>query len=223
MSWRKTSPRPAIAAINGLNNTVISGDRRAVQAVLHSLEANFIVAHPLKVSHAFHSPLMEPVLEPFTQTANQARFAAPHIPLISNVTGQPLEPNCILGTDYWCRHIRAPVLFSAGVQSLAAQGYDLFVEIGPTDTLAKMGKRCLPKGTGTWLPSLRHGEDDWRTLLESLATLYVRGVDVNWASFNRDYAYRRVALPTYPFERKRCWLEPDEIRSWQHGGESLCE
>jgi acyl transferase domain-containing protein len=100
------------------------------------------------------------------------------------------------------------------MQTLADAGYELFLEIGPTDTMISMGKRCLPKGTGTWLASLKKDEDEWRSLLDSLATLYVSGADINWAEFDRNYPRRRVALPTYPFQRKRCWLEPSEIKSY---------
>lgn len=202
----------AIAAINGPKQTVISGSQLAAQAVLESLEANFIMTRPLNTSHAFHSPLMEPVLDAFEQIASQVRFAAPRIPLISNLTGQMVQPQEVPDAGYWRRHIQEPVRFYQGMQALAAAGCELFLEIGPTDTLTGMGKRCLPKAT--WLTSLKQGEDDWKVLANSLAAMYVRGFDVNWRGFDRDYPRRRVWLPTYPFERKRCWLELSEIKSY---------
>lgn len=202
----------AIAAVNSPKQTVISGSQLAVEAVLESLESNFIMTRPLNTSHAFHSHLMEPVLDAFEQIASQVWFAAPRIPLISNLTGQMVQPEEIPDASYWHRHIREPVRFYQGMQALAAAGYELFLEIGPTDTLTGMGKRCLPKAT--WFVSLKQGEEDWKVLGGSLAAMYVRGFDVNWRGFDRDYSRRRVWLPTYPFERKRCWLEPSEIKSY---------
>ena len=202
----------AIAAVNGPKQTVISGSESAVLESLESLEANFIMTRPLNTSHAFHSPLMEPVLDAFEQIASQVRFAAPRIPLISNLTGQMVQPQEVPDATYWRRHIREPVRFYEGMQALAAAGCELFLEIGPTDTLTGMGKRCLPEAT--WFASLKQGEDDWKVLADSLAAMYVRGFDANWRGFDRDYQRRRVWLPTYPFERKRCWLEPSEIKSY---------
>lgn len=208
----------SIAAVNGPTQTVISGTKQAVEAVLERLEEDCITTHPLNVSHAFHSHLMEPILNTFQETASSVKFFAPTLPLISNVTGQMVQPQEILDASYWCNHIRQPVRFYQGMQTLADAGCELFLEIGPTDTMISMGKRCLPKGTGTWLASLKKDEDEWRSLLNSLATLYVSGWDVNWAGFDRNYPRRRVALPTYPFQRKRCWLEPSEIKSYSKKG-----
>lgn len=204
----------SIAAVNEPTQTVISGTRQAVEAVLERLEDDYITTHPLKVSHAFNSHLMEPILNTFKETASQVKFSAPTLPLISNVTGQMVQHQEILDASYWRNHIRQPVRFYQGMQTLADAGYELFLEIGPTDTMIGMGKRCLPKGTGTWLASLKKDESEWRVLLDSLATLYVCGWDINWAGFDRNYPRRRVALPTYPFQRKRCWLEPSEIKSY---------
>ncbi|NQE34725.1 type I polyketide synthase [Microcoleus asticus] len=208
----------SIAAVNGPTQTVISGKRQAVEAVLERLEDDCITTHLLNVSHAFHSHLMEPILNTFEETASQVKFFPPTLPLISNVTGQMVQPQEILDASYWRNHIRQPVRFYQGMQTLADAGYELFLEIGSTDTMIGMGKRCLPKGTGTWLASLKKDEDEWRSLLNSLATLYVSGWDVNWAGFDRNYPRRRVALPTYPFQRKRCWLEPSEIKSYSKKG-----
>jgi acyl transferase domain-containing protein len=100
---------------------------------------------------------MEPILDAFEQVASQVHFKAPRIPLISNLTGRALEEGEITDARYWRRHIREAVRFAAGMSTLSEQGYDLFLELGPTTTLLGMGKTCLPKGAGTWLPSLRKG------------------------------------------------------------------
>jgi phthiocerol/phenolphthiocerol synthesis type-I polyketide synthase C len=197
----------SIAGVNGPENTVISGARESVRALLKSFASMGIHTQPLNVSHAFHSPLMDPVLDAFEQMASQVRFEAPRIALISNLTGQAMEEGAIPDARYWRQHIRETVRFAAGMRVLEEQGYDLFLELGPMPTLLGMGKACVQKGTGTWLPSLRKGKPDWQCLLESSDTLYTHGVEVNWAGFDRDYQRHKLPLPTSSFERKRYWLD----------------
>ena len=197
----------SIAGINGPENTVISGARESVHTLLQSFASRGIHTQLLNVSHAFHSPLMEPILDAFEQVASQVRFKAPRIPLLSNLTGRALDEGEIPGAHYWRRHIREAVQFAAGIHILSAMGCELFLELGPTPTLLSMGKTCLPRGAGTWLPSLKKGRDDWQCLLDSLATLYTCGAEVNWAGFDQDYQRHRLPLPTSSFERKRYWLD----------------
>jgi malonyl CoA-acyl carrier protein transacylase len=201
----------AIAAINSPQNVVISGVGEAVQAVLQKLEAQGIETRPLRVSHAFHSPLMEPMLEAFEQRASEINYAHPQVDLISSVTGQLVEGAEVGQAGYWRRQVREPVKFAAGIQTLKALGYELFVEIGPHPVLLGMGRQCLPEGVGIWLHSLRRGQDDWQQLLQSLASLSVQGVAVDWSGFDRDYHRCRVPLPTYPFQRQRFWFETAEV------------
>lgn len=197
----------SIAAINGPKNTVISGEREAVRAVVERMEAEGVTTHPMTVSHAFHSPLMEPMLDAFEQVARQVQVQAPHTPLVCNLTGKLLAPGQTLDAGYWRRQTREAVQFVAEIQTLAEQGCELFLEIGPGSVLANMGRHCLPDESRTWLTSLRKDQDDWQALLESVATLYVKGAALDWAGFDRDYARRRIVLPTYPFEREYCWFE----------------
>lgn len=202
--------RLAIAASNGPANTVISGEREALQAVRQRLESEGISARRLKVSHAFHSPLMDPMLDEFERTAGEMKFEALQIRLLSNLTGRMLKPGETLNAGYWRRHARAPVKFWASMQALAEEGYDTFIEVGPAATLLALGRDCLPQHGGTWLPCLKKDQDDWRVLLDSVAALYIKGADLDWEGFHRDYARRRMPLPTYPFERERCWIEAAE-------------
>ncbi|NET35007.1 MAG: alpha/beta fold hydrolase [Cyanothece sp. SIO1E1] len=217
----------AIAAINGPENTVISGSREAVPEILAQLKHENIVTKPLQVSHAFHSPLMEPILDEFEEIAQQIKFSAPCLPLVANLTGQLVQPKTSpesspatspatsLDANYWRRHMRAAVQFSASVETLYQQGYELFIEIGPNPVLAGMGRRCVPSGAGIWLPSLRQGKEDWQQLLESVGKLYVNGVTIDWSSFDRPYARRRVSLPTYPFQRQRYWPDvADRVKNY---------
>jgi amino acid adenylation domain-containing protein len=194
-----------IAALNGPASTVISGVAERVQSILARLQAEGVESRPLNVSHAFHSPLMDPILDEFERVAQSVTFNAPAIPLISNVAGEVITQ--APEAAYWRRHLRAPVQFLAGMQALAAQGANVFIEVGPHPALITLGKRCLTEEDGLWLPSLRREDTDWGVLLESLAALYTRGGSVDWSAFDRDYARRKVHLPTYPFQRERFWFE----------------
>ena len=196
----------AIAAVNGPESIVISGERQTVGKVVATLKADGVKVKKLKVSHAFHSPLMEPMLADFKEIATAVNYSQPRIDLISSVTGE-IAIDEIETPEYWCRQIRQPVRFVDGVQALAQQGYEVFVECGPEATLLGMGRLCLPSGVGDWIPSLRQGQDDWQQMLKSLGTLYLRGVPVNWSGFDQDYPRRKLVLPTYPFQRKRYWVE----------------
>ncbi|AFZ56827.1 type I polyketide synthase [Anabaena cylindrica FACHB-243] len=202
-------PEVSIATVNSPKQTVISGTKAAIQEILQQLESQKISAKALRVSHAFHSPLMNPMLEAFTEIAASVQFNAPSIPLVSNLTGEILSHQDIPDANYWCHHIREAVRFSAGMETLHRQGYELFLEIGPNATLSNLGKQCLPQGTGTWLTSLTK-EDNWQSILKSLATLYTQGVDVDWCGFDQDFTRHKLALPTYPFQRQRFWIQTDE-------------
>ncbi len=200
-------PEIAIAAINGPQSTVISGPAPAVQTVVTRLESDGIKTKALQVSHAFHSPLMQPMVAEFQAVAQQITYALPQIKVISNVTGEVATP-AIATPDYWCQHVLAPVNFAAGMASLAQEGCEIFLECGPKPILLGMGRLCLPDEVGSWLPSLRPGPADWQQLLISLGELYVRGITINWSGFDQDYPQRhKVILPTYPFQRQRYWLQ----------------
>jgi acyl transferase domain-containing protein len=196
----------SIAAVNGRDNVVISGLGTDVTELLDRLGTEGITFKPLTVSHAFHSPLMAPVLDEFEESAARITFKPPRVRLISNATGRPAEAEEITRPAYWRRHITQPVLFAASVEWLHAQGFRTFLEIGPHSTLAGMAARCIPADDSVWLPSLRKGGDDWEQLLAAACALYVGGVDLDWEGFDRDYSRTPVALPTYPFERQRYWM-----------------
>jgi acyl transferase domain-containing protein len=201
----------SIATINSASNIVISGTHQAVGAVIATLETQGIETRQLKVSHAFHSPLMEPILDVFEQKASQIAFQAPRIPLISNLTGEMMLLGQIPNANYWRRHTRSAVRFMAGLNTLFEQGYELFLEIGPKPILSNLGKRCQMEGKAVFLFSLASEQHNWQTLLESLSVLYVRGADINWKGFDRDYSRSRLALPTYPFQRKRYWIQEKDL------------
>jgi amino acid adenylation domain-containing protein/thioester reductase-like protein len=195
----------SVAASNGPDNTVISGEKSAVQNIVDELTKIGISSKPLVVSHAFHSPLMDSILDEFESFAQKIEFSTPRILLLSNVTGESITQP--LNAKYWRDHIRAEVKFSAGMQTLANLGVDAFIEIGPSPVLLGMGKRCLPESKSAWLPSLRQNQDDWQTILDSLGKLYVQGAEVDWRGFDAGYSRNKVVLPNYPFDRQRYWLD----------------
>ncbi|NER93847.1 MAG: SDR family NAD(P)-dependent oxidoreductase, partial [Symploca sp. SIO1B1] len=220
----------AIAAINGSESTVISGESKIVREIATQLQAEGIKTKQLQVSHAFHSPLMEPMLAEFEAIANQLTYYQPRIPVVSNVTGTIADKNITIA-QYWVDHVRQPVRFADSMKTLHQEGYGLFLEIGPKPILLGMGCQCLSEEVGVWLPSLRSGkipllsplergrsEDaallsgEWQQMLSSLGQLYVQGVKVDWLGLDQDYARQRVVLPTYPFQRQRYWLEPKNER-----------
>ncbi len=196
----------SIAAINGQESIVISGEREAINAICNKLEASGVRTKKLNVSHAFHSPLMQPILAEFEQVVRQVSFSEPQIKLISNVTGE-LATKEIATPEYWCSHIQKPVRFATSIETLDRLGVETLVEIGPKPILLGMGRSCLPDSQKLWLPSLRPERNDWDMMLTSLAELYLQGVSVNWFGFDQNYSRRRLPLPTYPFGRQRYWIE----------------
>lgn len=198
----------SIGAINGPENIVISGDGAAVQEILAKLSEEGVKARSLTVSHAFHSALMEPILDDFEHLAGSIHMTPPKIGLVANVTARPAGQE-ITRPGYWRQHIRQPVRFTESIAALRELGCNAFVEIGPNPTLLSMAQRCLPDADDLiWLPSLRKGKSDWEALLTSLGDLYTHGAEVNWQGYEAPYLpARRIALPTYPFQRDRYWVE----------------
>ncbi|NET90275.1 MAG: aminotransferase class III-fold pyridoxal phosphate-dependent enzyme, partial [Kamptonema sp. SIO1D9] len=193
-----------IATLNGPTHTVISGERQALESVVATLAAQGIKTRVLPVAGAFHSPWVEPILDELEQAANAIASQAPRIPLVSNLTGEILPTDWKPTGQYWRQQARNPVRFMAGFQTLLNQGYDLFVEIGSQSILSRIAQSF---STATCLPSLMSDQSDWQVLLESLASLYRRGVSVNWTADGRAYTRRPLSLPTYPFQRQHYWIE----------------
>ncbi|MEE8526151.1 MAG: SDR family NAD(P)-dependent oxidoreductase [Thermoanaerobaculia bacterium] len=197
----------AVAAFNGPREAVVSGRREEVREVLAELAAEGVRWRSLTVSHAFHSPLMDPILDPLEQAASKVNFRLPQIPLISNLTGERAGEE-IADAAYWRRQARQPVRFADGLQALVQRGCGAFLEIGPQPVLLALGRKCLGAGTGIWLPSLRRGREEGWQMLNSLGALFVHGAAVDWRGLDRESRRRRLALPTYPFERRRYWIDP---------------
>ncbi len=204
--------RISIAALNGPRNTVISGDEQAVEAALKRLSTMGIDGQRLEVSHAFHSVRMEPMLDEFERVAGSISYQQPKLAWASNVTGRILAGEEVCSAAYWRRQVREPVRFAVGMQSLVEQGYGTFVEVGPHPVLIGMGKQCVEDTGITWVSTLRRNREEWGELLSAVGALYVQGVKIDWQAFDRDYPRRRLALPTYPFQRERHWIDGPEAK-----------
>ena len=193
----------SFGAINGPESTVISGRTSTVEAVVARLGAEGVETQRLNVSHAFHSPLMDPMLDEFEQLAGSITLSAPRIGLVSNVTGRMAGPE-VASAGYWRRHVREAVRFADGIATLHAEKIRIFVEIGPSPTLLGMAKRCPGAAGASWLPSLRKAVPDTESMLQTLAELHVLGQAIDWRALAGTGA-KRVSLPTYPFQREHFW------------------
>lgn len=211
----------SVAALNGPRHVVLAGPRAALEHAVSHLESHDIDTRFLHVSHAFHSGLLAPMQDAFTQVARSLTLQAQHIPLISNLTGNLIASGEVPSPEYWWEQTRNTVQFLTGMQTAYEQGGRVFIEIGPGDTLTRMGPRCLPDASAcTWLPSLKQEHDDWEILLGSVAALYTKGYGIDWNAFEAPSTPNRsrLSLPTYPFERQRHWFTdtPSEQLSSRH-------
>ncbi|MDD2760296.1 MAG: aminotransferase class III-fold pyridoxal phosphate-dependent enzyme [Methylomonas sp.] len=198
------NPGVVIAAYNAPGLHVLSGIKEAVAAVAERLQQQGVNCQFLRVSHAFHSMLMEPILAEFEQLAAQVEYRTPTIPLYSNLDGQPLQD---IDAAHWRRHLREPVYYRQTVDNLLAQGYRVFLECGPHAVLSGLGRQCSTGSGARWIASLQKGQDDRRQIKQALAELYEAGVDLDWRAVYRNPAKPAVLLPNYPFQRKSYWLD----------------
>ncbi|HZN18590.1 MAG TPA: beta-ketoacyl synthase N-terminal-like domain-containing protein, partial [Micromonosporaceae bacterium] len=204
-----------IAAVNGPTATVVSGDAGVVAAVAAHWAAQGRRTRRLRVSHAFHSARMEDMTADLRRVAEGLTFAAPSIPVISNLTGEPADADMIRTPGYWARHARQAVRFADGVHWLRDQGVTTYLELGPDGALAALARECHTSpepGTSTRQPAfvatLRRDSPEVRSLALALGVLHVRGVVPAWPALLGGEPARRVPLPTYAFQRRRYWLDP---------------
>ncbi|MCC6750543.1 MAG: AMP-binding protein [Deltaproteobacteria bacterium] len=200
----------SIAAHNAPHGVVVSGRRAALEEVVRELAQDGVDARYLEVSHAFHSPLMEPVLEPLARAAERLRPRPARVPLVENVSGQLAGPG-FGGAAYWRTQARERVRFADGMETLLRQGCTHVLELGPHPVLSTLG--ALTTSAGSFLPSLAEGREDWSVVLSSLAELFVSGAPVEFAGLDPARARRRVPFASYPFERTRYPLEASSARS----------
>jgi mycoketide-CoA synthase len=195
-----------IAAVNGPSSVVVSGDEDAVTAIADQLREQGRRVHKLAVSHAFHSPLMEPMIADFRSAAKELTVNAPTIPIISNVTGE-LAGDDFASADYWTRHIRAAVRFADSVRHAHLAGAVRFLEVGPGGGLTSSIEESLGEADIASVPTLRKDRPEPNSLTAGVAQAFVSGVGVDWHAPLP--GARFVELPTYAFERRRFWLTAD--------------
>ncbi len=196
----------SIAAVNAERSVVVSGRSEQIEELRGRLSERGLASQPLQVSHAFHSALMDPILDEFERRAAEFPCATPEVPLVSNVSGKLFSPSDRIEASYWRRHIRGAVRFADGLSSLMAQHPAALLEIGPDPVLLGMAKPALSRSSTPCLASLRRGKDAWQTLYEAVRQLYLLGSPINWDNVYRDRPGRKLELPTYPFQRQRYWI-----------------
>ncbi|MFJ7150328.1 SDR family NAD(P)-dependent oxidoreductase [Streptomyces sp. NPDC100445] len=194
--------RVGLAAVNGPRSVVVSGAEDAVTA----LAARFGRGKLLEVSHAFHSPLMEPMLADFAEAAARCSFAEPRIPIVSTLTGALADPARLATPGHWVDHVRRPVRFAPAMTALHELGVRAFLEVGPDAALTALAVDCVP-GDSVTVAALRRAGDEERDLVTAVARLHAAGTAVDWAAFFAPHHARHTPLPTYAFQRERLWLE----------------
>lgn len=198
-----------VAAVNGPGIVLVSGAAESVSRLQARLEESGIRTTAVPVSHAFHSSLVTPILPMYRRALETVRFSTPRIPVISNVTGREAGDG-IANPDYWLRHLREPVQFCAGMETLHRLCLDVLIEVSPEPVLMglDMCYREMREATGSkavWVPSLRKGHNDKVRMLDSLGRLFTLGHDLNRVELNGDADIRPARVPTYRFDRQRCW------------------
>ena len=203
--------RAGIAALNGPAATVVAGESAVVDQVADAVKALGRKVSRLRVSHAFHSPLMEPMLADFRAVLESVEFGQPSLAVVSNVTGRAATAAELGSVDYWVGHVRQPVRFADGLSWLAEHQATRFLEIGPDGTLTAMAQGSLNPDEVLTVPVLRKDRPEAEALLTALARVHVHGVRIDWTALLP--GTRRVELPTYAFQRERYWPVPAPVSS----------
>lgn len=196
----------AIAAVNAPDQTVISGTADAVEAVCRQFEEGGVRCQRLTVSHAFHSPLLDPMLAEFERSAAKVAWSKPRIRLVSNLTGDVADPAAMMQPAYWRRHAREAVRFADGAQALVRLRPDVCIEVGPHPALLAFIESALGDASLARVPTLRRNRPERAQILDAVASAWLQGIDIDWRAVHAGETARRVGLPTYPFQRERCWF-----------------
>ena len=209
----RISPEISVAAMNGPLNTVVSADRNALKMLCEELDRQNITYRELRISNGFHSPRTEPILDDLERVAGEINYNAPKVPLISNLTGGLMS--AVPDKNYWRRHLREGVRFGDGVLAIANLDCQAVLEIGPHPVLLPLAQVCLGEGgkSASWIATLNRQKTDAASISEMLAALYLAGHNIDWVAVHADSSCRRIPLPTYPFQRKRYWIDDDTIHA----------
>ncbi|MBD0744512.1 polyketide synthase [Streptomyces sp. CBMA152] len=202
--------RVSIAAINGPRSVVIAGDEDAAQEIVAQFPDR--KSKQLTVSHAFHSPHMDGMLDAFREVVAGLSYESPSIPVVSNLTGA-LVSDEMASPDFWVRHVREAVRFLDGIRALEAAGVTTYLELGPDGVLSAMAQECVTGEDGVFVAALRSGRSEAETVTTALAQAHVRGTAVDWQAYFSGSGTRRVDLPTYAFQRQRYWPSVSALAS----------
>jgi acyl transferase domain-containing protein/SAM-dependent methyltransferase len=197
----------SIAAVNGPESVVVSGRLAELEGTCERFVQQGYRVERLRVSHAFHSPLMEEAARALAEEAGAVVFREPEVSLISTVTGRAVGCKELSRAEHWRRQVRETVQFERAMA--AVKSCEVFVEIGPGSTLLGLGRELVGGDGCVWAPSIRRKSGEKQQMAESLAGLYARGVAVDWSAYQAGRGVRRVSLPTYPFERQRYWIKTE--------------
>lgn len=205
-----------LALHNSFHSCVAAGLAEDISKLQRLLDSKGIAHKKLKVSHAFHSYLMDEICEVFKGYASEITLSTPQIPLISNLTGTWLTDIDAISPNYWSQHLRHTVLFKDGIETLVHEGYSIFVEIGPGHTLCSFAKETIGKDLPKYcitstLPSHSESRSDEFQLLTAIGALWQYGLNIDWLAFYGDEKRLHIPLPTYSFQRQRYWIEPDKF------------
>jgi acyl transferase domain-containing protein len=205
-------PDVSLAAINSPSNCVIAGPKDAVEAFEKKLLEREVACRPLHTSHAFHSLMMDPILETFKEEIRKVKLSAPRIPFLSSPTGRWITAEQATDPSYWALHLREPVRFCDGRKELARLDDHILLEVGPGNTLTTLAQHpSYGAADQVVLSSLGHVLEDHHDVastVNTLGRLWLAGASVDWRGFHSRQRRQRVPLPTYPFERKRYWIDP---------------
>ena len=204
----------SLAAINGPSLCTLSGEKEPIENLEKELAKKDVPCRRLHTSHAFHSKMVEPILDAFAEQVKKVRLHPPQIPFLSNVTGTWITSDQAMNPGYWARHVRQTVRFSDCVQELLKEPNRVLLEVGPGQTLASLARQHQNKSKEQIiLSSTRHPKEqqsDIAFILTTLGKLWLAGMQVDWSAFYKHERRHRLPLPTYPFERQRYWVEPQE-------------
>ena len=205
----------SLAAVNAPLQSVVSGKNEDIKALAKKLESQGIEGRILKTSHAFHSQMMDPILDSFREKLQSISLQEPSTPFISNVTGDWVQDTQVTCPDYWVNHLRQAVRFEAGLGKILEKGDSIFLEVGAGQTLSGLLKRHAQapdsKRILCSLPAQGHKNSNNAVLLHALGKMWQEGLAVNWQAFYQQEKRQRIALPTYPFQRQRYWVTPDRL------------
>ncbi|HEX8689632.1 MAG TPA: SDR family NAD(P)-dependent oxidoreductase, partial [Solirubrobacterales bacterium] len=213
----------AIAAVNSPSSVVLSGEEEAIEVARAHFQERGKRTKRLSVSHAFHSPLMEPMLQEFAQVAKSLTYDEPKVPIVSNLSGEILTPSQATDPAYWVAQVREPVRFATATETLAELGALTFIEIGPEPVLTAMASETLEGKEAALIPTLRSGHSEPEALAKAIASAHASGAKLDWEAFFKGTGAKRVPLPTYPFQRERYWIAPTGGADLSAAGQAAAE